>query len=129
MQIQTMEVDEVNTRTVQALVLFLDWLSKRDLCCVSTFNSEYRAAARECHLWQPTLAKLEEMYWHDHIDLSDDHINLSELHIQHRIRGERRDHYSFLPHPRDRCLSIVIGTWCSPQKRLLRLGEKGRFHQ
>lgn len=105
-QPQAMEVDQQYTKALQCLALSLGWLSEHDICSVSTLNRDFLAAARECHLWQPALSKLEEMPCHDHVELSDSEYPspwvLDAMRVPPRIHGERHCYYSSLPHSRDR---------------------------
>lgn len=49
-QPQAMDVNDVESNTFKALVLSFGWLSVRELCSVSTLNSEFLAATREDYI-------------------------------------------------------------------------------
>ena len=104
-QPQEMETNN-NPRAFQAITLSVNLLSEQDLCSVSLLNSDFLTAARENHLWQPILSKLEQMPLHDFVDVSSadfpTEIDVSNMLIPPRIHGERRDRWTFLPHSRDR---------------------------
>lgn len=92
-----MQVDEEEIRIFQALTLSFGWLTKRELCSVSTLNSDFLVAARQDYPWQPTLLELEEVYLHDSAFYRG-----QEVYYPLRICGELRDAHSCLPHPRDK---------------------------
>lgn len=95
-------MEEEQQQNVEANVVFqvislsLSWLSTPDLCSVSTLNHEYLATARQNYLWQTTLSKLERIPLH-HSEFYED----KDMCIPPRIRGQRHDNCSFLPHSRD----------------------------
>lgn len=92
-----MEVDEEENRIFHALTLSFGWLTKQELCNVSTLNSDFLVAARQDYLWHPTLSELEEMGLHDTV-----YKGYEMLYYPPRIHGELRDEYSYYPHPRDK---------------------------
>ena len=103
-QPQAMETNN-DARAFQALILSLSLLSKRDLCSISLLNSEFLAAARENHLWQPIVSKLEQMPLHDYVDVSSvdfpSQRDMCTMFVPPRISGEIRNHYTCDLHPRD----------------------------
>lgn len=107
-QSQAMETND-DARAFQALVLSFNWISEPDLCSVSTLNSHFLTAARENHLWQPILSKLQQMPLHDFVEVSASDFptesDVATMLIPPRIHGERRDDRwtpTLLPHSRDR---------------------------
>lgn len=105
-----MDTDETETLTAKALILSMSWLSDRELCFISMASKELCESARECHLWLPSLEKLEAgIGLHNRIDLSpwddptyDRSHDIQRMRMIPRIQGDQRDPHSFLPHPRDR---------------------------